>query len=204
MRAADVIEDPQSAESGDAEAGSAWTRGQVGTLLLILAETSFFGVFIVAYLFYIGKSVNGPQPADVLEPPIVASICLLASSATILVAVRSLGQGQVGRAIAGLLATILLGGVFLFQTGLEWHGLYYDHGLSISTSLFGTTFYSLVGFHAAHVTIGLFFMMLGCLLAIMGHARTEHADRLELLSWYWHFVDVVWIAVFSVVYVAGV
>jgi cytochrome c oxidase subunit 3 len=182
----------------------AWTRGQVGTLLLILAETSFFGVFLVAYLFYIGKSLTGPQPADVLELPIIATICLLSSSATIMLAVRDLERGQVARFATSLLATILLGGAFLVFTALEWKELIFEHGLTISTNLFGTTFYSLVGFHAAHVCIGLLIMLLTLALAALGHVRQEHAFRVDLVSWYWHFVDVVWIGVFTVVYVVGV
>jgi cytochrome c oxidase subunit 3/cytochrome o ubiquinol oxidase subunit 3 len=204
MSAALAMRDPQPAEAGDVGAADSWTRGQVGTLLLILAEASFFCVFLVAYLFYIGKSESGAQPKDVLELPILASICLLSSSATIVFSVRGLGRGQIGRCIGGLLATIALGSSFLFMTGLEWQGLIVDHGLWISTNLFGTTFYSLVGFHAAHVAIGLFLMTLVLALALLGHVRVEHSERLELLSWYWHFVDAVWIAVFTVVYVVGV
>jgi cytochrome c oxidase subunit 3/cytochrome o ubiquinol oxidase subunit 3 len=204
MSAAIAMEDPQPAEvDGVDDDGGAWTRGQVGTLLLILAETSFFCVFIVAYLFYIGKSASGPQPADVLELPILASVCLLSSSATIVISVRGLARGQLGPCIAGLAATIGLGGTFLYLTALEWYDLIFDHGLVISTNLFGTTFYSLVGFHAAHVAIGLMLMTLVLSLAVLGHVRAEHSERLELLSWYWHFVDAVWIAVFTVVYVAG-
>jgi cytochrome c oxidase subunit 3/cytochrome o ubiquinol oxidase subunit 3 len=181
-----------------------WTRGQVGTLLLILAETSFFGVFLVAYLFYIGKSLTGPQPADVLELPIIATICLLSSSGTIVLAVRDLERGHVARFATSLLATILLGGAFIVFTALEWRELIFEHGLTISTNLFGTTFYSLVGFHAAHVCIGLLIMLLILVLAAFGHVRREHAFRVELVSWYWHFVDTVWIAVFTVIYVVGV
>jgi cytochrome c oxidase subunit 3 len=186
------------------EATQEWTRGQVGTLLLILAESSFFGVFLVAYLFYIGRSLTGPQPADVLEFPVVATICLLSSSGTIVLAVRDLERGHVARFATSLLATILLGGAFVVFTALEWKELIFEHGLTISTNLFGTTFYSLVGFHAAHVCIGLLLMLLTLVLTVFGHVRREHAFRVDLLSWYWHFVDVVWIAVFTVVYVVGV
>ena len=202
MSAALSIAD-DSAETSP-EATQEWTRGQVGTLLLILAETSFFGVFLVAYLFYIGRSLTGPQPADVLEFPVVATICLLSSSGTIMLAVRDLERGHVARFATSLLATILLGGAFIVFTALEWKELIFEHGLTISTNLFGTTFYSLVGFHAAHVCIGLLLMLLTLVLAVFGHVRREHAFRVDLLSWYWHFVDVVWIAVFTVVYVVGV
>ena len=99
-----------------------------------------------------------------------------------------------------MVATLVLGGFFLGATGVEWWGLIYDEGLTIYSNLLGTTFYSLVGFHAFHVTIGL--CMLGFVLALclLGHVREEHAERVEILSWYWHFVDAVWIVVFTVVY----
>ncbi len=183
---------------------TAWSRGEVGTLLLILAETSFFAIFIVGYLFYIGKSLSGPYPADVLELPVVATICLLSSSVTVVVAVRALEADRRGAFLAGIFATVLLGGGFLAATALEWRKLIVDDGLMISTNLFGTTFYSLVGFHAAHVTVGLLLLALVGVLGVLGFVRKEHATRVDLLSWYWHFVDVVWIAVFTVVYVVGV
>jgi cytochrome c oxidase subunit 3/cytochrome o ubiquinol oxidase subunit 3 len=172
--------------------------------LLILAESSFFAVFLVAYLFYIGKSDTGPQPADVLHLPVLATVCLLSSSATIVVAVRALERERMPRFALGLAGTILLGGAFLGMTALEWHGLIVDHGLTISTNLFGTTFYSLVGFHAAHVGIGFGIMALILVLHAVGLVGREQAFRVELFSWYWHFVDAVWIAVLTVVYVVGV
>ncbi len=183
--------------------GGEWTRGQVGTLLLILAETSFFCIFIVAYLFYIGKSLSGPYPHEVLTRPWLATVLLLSSSGTIVWAVRDLERGRLSNSLSWLFATILLGGAFLGFTAFEWYELIVHHGLTLSTNLFGTTYFSLVGFHAAHVTIGLLLMILILVLGVLGHVKPEHAARVELLSWYWHFVDVVWIAVFTVVYVVG-
>jgi cytochrome c oxidase subunit 3/cytochrome o ubiquinol oxidase subunit 3 len=193
-----------AAASHPSQEGAAWSRGQVGTLSLILAETSFFAVFLVAYLFYIGKSATGPQPADVLDTPWLASVCLLSSSATIVVASRALARGAIARFTLFLGVTIALGGTFLFLTGLEWHSLIVGHGLTLTTNLFGTTYYSLVGFHAAHVAIGLLLMTLVLVLSLRGHVAARYAERVEMLSWYWHFVDVVWIFVFTVVYVVGV
>jgi cytochrome c oxidase subunit 3/cytochrome o ubiquinol oxidase subunit 3 len=190
--------------TGAAAAEEGMTRGQVGTLLLILAEGSFFCVFLVAYLFYIGKSLRPPYPAQVLELPLLASLCLLSSSGTIVVAMRALERERMARFATSLLATIALGAAFLGLTALEWKRLIFEHGLTIATNLFGTTFYSLVGFHAAHVGVGLLLMSLVWVLALRGHVGREHAERVELLSWYWHFVDCVWIAVFLTVYVAGV
>lgn len=178
-------------------------KGKVGMLLLILTESSFFAIFVVAYLFYIGKSLNGPFPADVLDLPILGSICLLSSSVTIMVAIRALRAGQPGRFNLWWLVTILLGLEFLIGTGVEWYGLIVDHGLWIDTNLFGTTFYSLVGFHAFHVTVGLLMLTLVLIFGLTGKLKPDHAERTEILSWYWHFVDTVWIVVFTVVYVVG-
>jgi cytochrome c oxidase subunit 3 len=179
-------------------------RGRVGMLLLILGESTFFGIFLVAYLFYIGKSQSGPYPADVLDFPTLATICLLSSSFSIMVAVRALGRGEVGRFSAALLVTVVLGAAFLGLTVVEWQRLIFQEGLTIRTNLFGTTYYSLVGFHAAHVTLGVGIMSLILGLAALGHVTSAHTERVEVFSWYWHFVDAVWIAVLTVVYIVGV
>jgi len=181
-----------------------WTRGKVGTLCLIMSESTFFSIFLVAYLFYIGKSLSGPYPAEVLEFPVLATVCLLSSSATIWFAVKSLEQGHVARFAGSLFVTMALGSTFLAFTAVEWWGLIFDQGLTIQTNLFGTTFYSLVGFHAAHVTIGVLIMLLILVLTLRGHVHPEHSERVDMVSWYWHFVDVVWLFVLTIVYVIGV
>ncbi|MEO2166836.1 MAG: cytochrome c oxidase subunit 3 [bacterium] len=175
------------------------TKGKVGMACLILTESTFFAIFVVAHLFYLGKSLTGPF-ADVLDTPILASIALLSSSITVVLAVKSLERGKIIAFELCMLATILLGGFFLVATGLEWQGLIYGEGLTIHSNLLGTTFYSLVGFHALHVTIGLTMLGFVLTLCLLGHVRKEHAERVDVLSWYWHFVDAVWIVVFTVVY----
>jgi cytochrome c oxidase subunit 3/cytochrome o ubiquinol oxidase subunit 3 len=171
---------------------------------LIGAESAIFTIFVVAYLFYIGKSLTGPQPKDVLHAPIFYSICLLSSSLTIHVAVRKLIGGNTAAFARWWLLTILLGGTFLFGTAREWAHLIFDEGLTVSTNLFGTTYYSLVGLHAFHVTVGLLALLTVALFYFAARLKREHAERLEILSMYWHFVDAVWIVVFTVVYVIGV
>ena len=178
-------------------------RGKVGMACLIIAESAIFTIFVVAYLFYIGKSLTGPTPREVLETPIFFTICLLSSSLTIHYAGRSLRKGERGAFLCLWSLTILLGGLFLFGTGLEWYRLIYDHGLTISTNLFGTTYYSLVGLHAFHVTAGLVMLSIVAIFAFAGRVGTEHSHRIEVLSMYWHFVDAVWVVVFTVVYVLG-
>jgi cytochrome c oxidase subunit III len=178
-------------------------RGRVGILALILTETAFFSIFVGAYLFYVGKSLSGPYPRDVLSPPIINTICLLSSSITIVFAVRSLRAGSTAAFGAWWFVTFALGAEFLAGTALEWHRLIYGEGLSIRTNLFGTTYYSLVGLHALHVTIGLLLILLVMIFTLRGYMSERHAERAEILSWYWHFVDAVWVVVFLTVYVIG-
>jgi cytochrome c oxidase subunit 3/cytochrome o ubiquinol oxidase subunit 3 len=183
-----------------------WTlpsRGKVGMYCLIAAESAIFCIFVVAYLFYMGKSLTGPQPQNVLHPPIFYTICLLSSSLTIHYAVKALALEKKRSFAAWWLFTIVLGALFLFGTAREWHHLIYEEGLTIRTNLFGTTYYSLVGLHAFHVTVGLLALVLVSVLAAFGYVEREHADRAEVLSLYWHFVDAVWVVVFTVVYVIG-
>jgi cytochrome c oxidase subunit III len=179
------------------------SRGRAGMIGFIMAEASLLGIFVVAYLFYIGKSLNGPYPQDVLEVPIFNTICLLASSVTVELAVRALRQGERRRVGTWLTLTALLGVVFLAGTAQEWYRLMVHHGLTIGTNLFGTTFYSLVGFHALHVTVGVVMLTFLTVFAWSGALQSPHAERAELVSWYWHFVDGVWIVVLAVVYVIG-
>src|SRR6202035_1455031 len=101
------------------------------------------------------------------------------------------------------LATIALGAAFLWGTANEWHRLIYEHGLTISTNLFGTTYYSLVGLHAFHVTVGLILLTVVLLFGLAGRAGPEQSARIDVLSLYWHLVDAVWVVVFTVVYVLG-
>ena len=186
------------------DTGKRLPRGRAGMICLILTESAFFAIFVVAYLFYIGKSLSGPYPKDVLEFPVLATIALLSSSGTIVVAVRDLRRGNIARFAASFFLTIALGATFIAMTANEWMRLIYGEGLTISTNLFGTTFYSLVGFHAAHVCIGVLIMSGILLLTVLGHVKEDHAENVELVSWYWHFVDIVWIAVFTSVYIIGV
>jgi len=179
------------------------SRGRVGMACMILTESALFSIFVVAYLYYIGKSLTGPYPRDVLDLPVLATIALLSSSISITLAVRALRAGRMGAFNLWWFVTIALGGFFLGATAVEWDGLIYRHNLTIWTNLFGTTYYTLVGFHAGHVTVGLLLLTLVLLLSLFGALRVAHAERVEVLSWYWHFVDAVWVVVFTAVYVIG-
>jgi cytochrome c oxidase subunit 3 len=188
------------------EAPPTWSlpyRGKVAMAGLIIAESAIFTIFVVAYLFYAGKSLSGPSPREALETPIFYTICLLSSSLTIHLAAKSLARDRVGAFVGLWLLTIALGGSFLYGTGQEWHRLIYQHGLTISTNLFGTTYYSLVGLHGFHVTAGLVMLLVVAIFALAGRVRMQESRRVEVLAMYWHFVDAVWVVVFTVVYVLG-
>lgn len=191
---------------GPSTSDKVWTlpsRGFVGMACLILAEAAIFVIFVVAYIFYIGKSLTGPTPKEVLDLPILTTICLLSSSLTVHASVSALRQSKTRLCSLWLAATVLLGGIFLLGTAHEWYGLIYKHGLTIKTNLFGTTFYSLVGLHATHVVVGLILLSLALLFSVRGEMKEHHSEKLEVLSLYWHFVDGVWVVVFLVVYVLG-
>src|SRR6202007_2879163 len=179
------------------------SRGKVAMAGIIIAESAIFTIFVVAYLFYLGKSITGPSPREVLETPIFYTICLLSSSLTIHFAGKLLERGRRGAFVGLWLLTIVLGALFLYGTGQEWHRLIYEHGLTISTNLFGTTYYSLVGLHAFHVTAGLILLSIVLLFGLAGRVGPEQSARVDVLSMYWHFVDAVWVVVFTVVYVLG-
>ena len=188
------------AESGE---WSLPSRRKVGVIGLILTESALFTIFVVAYLFYIGKSATGPYPKDVLELPILATICLLSSSVTVVLAEHAFRRGHNGGFRLWWLITILLAVAFLGSTAIEWRRLIFRDNLTISTNLFGTTFYSLVGLHASHVIVGLILLTLVLILSLRGYVTRAHSEHVEMLSWYWHFVDGIWIIVFTVVYVIG-
>ena len=179
------------------------SRRKVGVIGVILTESALFTIFVTAYLFYMGKSATGPYPNQALDLPILATICLLSSSVTVVLAERAFRRGHDGGFRLWWLITILLAVVFLGSTALEWRRLIFKDHLTISTNLFGTTFYSLVGLHASHVIVGLILLVLVLILSLRGYVTRTHAEHVEMLSWYWHFVDGIWVIVFTVVYIIG-
>jgi cytochrome c oxidase subunit III len=191
---------PLTFEPGDWSLPSA---RKVAIVSLILTEATLFSIVVAAYVFYIGKSLTGPTPREVLETPIISTICLLGSSVTIMLAERALRRENRGRFQLWWMITILLAAFFLGATALEWHRLITVHHLTISTNLFGTTFYSLVGLHASHVIVGLCLLTLVLVSSLRGLVTAKQHERIQMVSWYWHFVDAVWVVVFTVVYIIG-
>ncbi len=181
------------------------TPGQWGMLSFLVSEVAIFGTLIFTYLYYLGKDTVGPSPAEALTLPLVlgTTTCLLASSVTIHLAERTLERGHQGGFLGWWAATIVLGVLFLVGTGYEWYELIYRHGLTISRNLFGTTFYTLVGLHGLHVTGGVIVLLIVLGLAMARHVTSANRAGVELVSWYWHFVDGVWVVVFTVVYLVG-
>ena len=178
---------------------------QWGMLAFLLSEVAFFSTLIVAYLSFLGKDKIGPTPSEALSLSlvIVTTACLLASSVTVHLATHALASGRQRQFCLWWLATILLGVAFLAGTGYEWRELIERHHLTISRNLFGTTYYTLVGFHGLHVTLGVIAMLVVLALAARREVNGQNQLAAELTGWYWHFVDGVWIVVFTVVYVAG-
>lgn len=183
-----------------------WTmpsKGRIGMWSLIVAETAIFTIFVVAYIYYMGRDVQGPTPKEALELPIFGTICLLSSSIFIYLAEHAIEQGRMAAFRLWWAVTLLLGLTFLGTTAQEWHKLITHDHLTIATNLFGTTYYSLVGLHASHVIVGLLLLSLVLIFTLTGHVNQSHAERIQILALYWHFVDAVWVVVFTVVYVVS-
>src|SRR5579863_7861358 len=179
------------------------SRGIVAMASLITAEASIFTIFVVAYLYYLGRDIGGTAPKDVLEIPYFGTVCLLSSSGFIMLAERAIEHGRMAAFTGWWAFTMLLGLIFLGDTANEWYKLIVHDHLTIHTNLFGTTFYSLVGLHASHVIVGLIMMFVVLVFALGRRVHPAHADRVKVLAMYWHFVDAVWVVVFSVVYLIG-
>src|SRR5215472_18968371 len=179
------------------------SRGVVAMASLITAESAIFTIFVVAYLYYIGRDVSGPTPREVLEIPYFGTICLLSSSGFIMLAERAIEHGKMAAFKGWWAFTMLLGLIFLGDTANEWYKLIFHDHLTIHTNLFGTCFYSLVGLHASHVIVGLLMMFVVLFCALARRVHPEHAERVKVLAMYWHFVDGVWVVVFTVVYILG-
>lgn len=179
------------------------SRGYVAMSSLIIAESAIFSIFVVAYLYYLGRDVSGPTPHEVLELPIFGTVCLLSSSFFIYLAEHAITVGKMGAFKLWWAVTILLGAIFMVDTAIEWHKLITHDHLTIATNLFGTTYYSLVGLHASHVIIGLIMLLFTLAFALTGKLNPTHAERVKVLALYWHFVDAVWVVVFTVVYIVG-
>jgi cytochrome c oxidase subunit 3/cytochrome o ubiquinol oxidase subunit 3 len=197
-----ITESPRAALAGEPVTQvPSLTKGQWGMLSFLASEVAFFSTLIVTYITSVTASGPEPTPAILSLPLVIGTTaCLLSSSLTIHLAERRLRQGQPTRFKQWWGATIALGIAFLAGTAVELRGLIVEHGLTPSVNLFGSSYYTLVGFHAAHVTIGVIIM--AAILWVQSSRTLPRPKEatVGLVAWYWHFVDAVWIVVFSVVY----
>jgi cytochrome c oxidase subunit 3/cytochrome o ubiquinol oxidase subunit 3 len=169
--------------------------------LFLASDVLLFGALITSYVVYRGRSVVGPYPADVFDIAYtsVSSFVLLASSLTMVLALAATQRGDLGRMRLWLLATAMLGMTFVGGQVYEFTS-FYREGLSLSTNLFGTTFYVLTGFHGTHVVIGILMLLSLFWLSFGGRITQRNAMTVEIVGLYWHFVDIVWIVIFTIVY----
>ncbi|HEY7755603.1 MAG TPA: cytochrome c oxidase subunit 3 [Actinomycetota bacterium] len=169
--------------------------------LFLASDCLLFGALISTYVLYRGASLVGPYPDDVFDIPYtsVSSFVLLASSLTMVLALAALQRGDVGRSRIWLLATAMLGLTFVGGQVYEFTAFYHE-GLTLTTNVFGTSFYVLTGFHGTHVAIGILMLLTLLWLSLGGRLGPERVEAVELVGLYWHFVDIVWIVIFTVVY----
>jgi len=165
------------------------------------SECLLFGALIATYLLYRGRSVVGPFPHDVYDIPYtsVSSFILLMSSLTMVLALAAMQRKDQRRMRVWLLTTALLGATFIGGQVYEFT-VFYRAGLSLHENLFGSSFFVLTGFHGAHVTIGILMLLSLFTISAKGRLAENRVETVELIGLYWHFVDVVWIVIFTVVY----
>ena len=169
--------------------------------LFLASDCLLFGALISTYVLYRGASIVGPYPADVFDIPYtsVSSFVLLASSLTMVLALASIQRGDPARMRVWLLATAMLGLTFVGGQVYEFT-TFAAEGLTLSTNVFSTSFYVLTGFHGAHVTVGILMLLTVVGLSFGGRITQERSETVEIVGLYWHFVDIVWIVIFTVVY----
>ena len=169
--------------------------------LFLASDCLLFGALISTYVLYRGASLVGPYPSEVFDIPYtsVSSFVLLASSLTMVLALAAIQRGEMGRMRVWLLATGLLGMTFVGGQVYEFT-TFYREGLTLSTNLFGTTFYVLTGFHGTHVGVGVLMLLSLVAMSFTGRITPRDTMAVELVGLYWHFVDIVWIVIFTVVY----
>ena len=169
--------------------------------LFLASDCLFFGSFIAAYLLYRGRSLVGPYPEDLFDIPFtsVSAFILLMSSVTMVLALAAIQRGNVRNMRIWLFTTAVLGTLFIAGQVFEFTEFNHE-GLSLSTNLFGTTFFVLTGFHGAHVTVGVLILMSLFVVSMRGGIQQKDSLAIELAGLYWHFVDIVWIVIFTLVY----
>lgn len=174
---------------------------KLGFWTFLGSETLFFGSFIATYMIYAGRNVQGPLPHEILDVPLttVSTFVLLMSSLAMVLALSAVQQGKRKQSLIWLLVTPAMGLLFLGFQAYEFTHFYHE-GLTLSTNLFGSAFFILTGFHGAHVTIGVVWLLILWLQNLAGRIGPEDAMKVEIAGLYWHFVDIVWIVIFTLIY----
>jgi heme/copper-type cytochrome/quinol oxidase subunit 3 len=169
--------------------------------LFLASDCMFFGSLIGTFMVYKGRSLQGPSPHQIFDIPYtsVSAFVLLMSSLTMVLALAAIQRNDQVRLRIWLITTALLGSVFIGGQYYEFTDFYHQ-GLTLSHSLFGSSFFTLTGFHGAHVTIGIFWLLYMAAVSWTGRLNSEQALFIEIAGLYWHFVDIVWIVIFTIVY----
>ena len=196
-----MVESVHTFESEHEATSTGLPNTKLAMWLFLASDCLLFGALISTYVLYRGASLVGPYPSEVFDIPYtsVSSFVLLASSLTMVLALAAIQRGEMGRMRVWLLATALLGMTFVGGQVYEF-ATFYREGLSLSTNLFGTTFYVLTGFHGTHVGVGVLMLLSLVAMSFTGRITPRDTMAVELVGLYWHFVDIVWIVIFTVVY----
>jgi heme/copper-type cytochrome/quinol oxidase subunit 3 len=175
---------------------------KMGMWIFLGSDCMFFGSLIGTYLSYKGKSLSGPMPREVFDIPLTSysAALLLASSLFMVLALAALSQNRIKASAGWLFATAAFGFHFVMNQVYEFTTFALHHGLTLSTNLFGSSFFVLTGFHGAHVSGGVIWLMILVVLALRGKLDSRDYTKVEIAGLYWHFVDIVWIAIFTIVY----
>ena len=174
---------------------------KLGFWTFLGSETLFFGSFIATYMIYAGRNIQGPLPHEILDVPLttISTFVLLMSSLAMVLALAAVQQGKRKQSLIWLLVTPVMGLFFLGFQAYEFTHFYHE-GLTLSTNLFGSSFFILTGFHGAHVTIGVVWLLILWLQNLAGRIGPDDALKVEIAGLYWHFVDIVWIVIFTLIY----
>jgi heme/copper-type cytochrome/quinol oxidase subunit 3 len=201
MSTAEAIPGATVPESHEVHTSTGLDNTKMAMWAFLGSECLFFGSMITTYLLYRNRVVAGPKPHEIYDIPYtsVSSFVLLMSSLTMVLALASIQRGDHKGLRAWLLATAFLGVVFIGGQIYEFTA-FVDEGLTISTSTFGSAFFVLTGFHGAHVTVGILMLLSLFGLSLAGRLEQHDARKVELIGLYWHFVDIVWIVIFTIVY----
>jgi len=204
MTAAEATEDPALHPKGvPSHATSTGISNEKLAMWVFLgSDCLLFGGLISTYLLLRHKSVQGPTPKQVFDIPFtsVSSFVLLFSSLTMALAVAAIHRGDVRRCRTFLMTTALLGGTFIAGQVYEFTTFVREKHLGYTTNIFGSAFYTLTGFHGAHVSVGIIMLISMFVMSLRGKLGPEKAETVEILGLYWHFVDIVWILIFTIVY----